>query len=287
MVDQTAEIQSTDDLSSKCLLMAICGLLLKSGTPESTSFKSLHTIHRDIQFASVDSHRFILEGLEEYLPLFKPGQHRFVLFQMTREEQTSIVPMAEFGLIFGILVTSVHNALFQIWALNYWLVTCLAVCSASFMRPYIDIVLCLTLGTYMVISHPTLYLGIICLVAAWLHQFHNYLSPSNIVFKYTLELKIILQQNKACLIAFIFWLPISLPLSMRIRIMSFAIICSSLSLVHLFVAFRQLQPSNIIEVWLSMKDRVARYTMVAFGVAASILACLFLGILPLCLLLLL
>lgn len=74
---------------------------------------------------------------------------------------------------------------------------------------------------------------------------------------------------------------------MRIRMVSFAVICSSLSLVHLFVAFRQLQQSNIIEVWLLMKDRVARHPMVAFGVEALILASIFLGILPPWLLLLL
>jgi hypothetical protein len=79
-----AKIETTKDLKSKCLNKSICALLLKGGTPPQAlkdAFKNLLSTYEDVQFASVDSQTLLLTGLEEYLPEYQPGHHRFVVFQ--------------------------------------------------------------------------------------------------------------------------------------------------------------------------------------------------------------
>mmetsp|Transcript_28616 Transcript_28616/g.33260 ORF Transcript_28616/g.33260 Transcript_28616/m.33260 type:complete len:436 (+) Transcript_28616:77-1384(+) len=80
-----AKILSTKDLKSKCLNSNYCGLLLKGGSPEKyvkDAFKNLlEKYDPKVQFASIDSTTMLLSGLEEHIPEFKAGQHRFVLFK--------------------------------------------------------------------------------------------------------------------------------------------------------------------------------------------------------------
>jgi hypothetical protein len=79
-----AKIETTKDLKSKCLNKSICALLLKGGTPPQAlkdAFKNLLSTYEDVQFASVDSQTLLLTGLEEYLPEYQPGHHRFVVFK--------------------------------------------------------------------------------------------------------------------------------------------------------------------------------------------------------------
>lgn len=101
-----AKIESTKDLKSKCLSKDVCALLLKGGTPQQflkDAFKNLLTSYEDVQFASLDSATMLLTGLEEYLPEFESGKHRFVVFKkisggMKAEDGrliTSMVPLAE------------------------------------------------------------------------------------------------------------------------------------------------------------------------------------------------
>lgn len=79
-----AKIETTKDLKAKCLNKGICALLLKGWTPPQAlkdAFKNLLSTYEDVQFASVDSQTLLLTGLEEYLPEYQPGHHRFVVFQ--------------------------------------------------------------------------------------------------------------------------------------------------------------------------------------------------------------
>mmetsp|Transcript_8144 Transcript_8144/g.15334 ORF Transcript_8144/g.15334 Transcript_8144/m.15334 type:complete len:446 (+) Transcript_8144:216-1553(+) len=79
-----AKIETTKDLKSKCLNKSICALLLKGGTPPQAlkdAFKNLLSTYEEVQFASVDSQTLLLTGLEEYLPEYQPGHHRFVVFK--------------------------------------------------------------------------------------------------------------------------------------------------------------------------------------------------------------
>lgn len=79
-----AKITSTKDLKSKCLNKNICALLLKGGSPPAAlkdAFKNLLTSYEDVQFASLDSQTMIVTGLEEHLPEYKAGHHRFVVFK--------------------------------------------------------------------------------------------------------------------------------------------------------------------------------------------------------------
>jgi hypothetical protein len=101
-----AKIENTKDFKSKCLNRDYCALLLKGATPQTflkDAFKNLLTSYEDIQFASVDSATMLLIGLEEHLPEFESGKHRFVVFKKISGGMkegdgrliTSIVPMAE------------------------------------------------------------------------------------------------------------------------------------------------------------------------------------------------
>ena len=79
-----AKIENTKDLKSKCLNKPMCGLLLKGGKPEpyvKDVVSNLLGAYPDIQFASVDTTLLLLANLEEYLPEYESGQHRFVLFK--------------------------------------------------------------------------------------------------------------------------------------------------------------------------------------------------------------
>lgn len=79
-----AKIENTKDLKSKCLNKNICALLLKGGTPPQAlkdAFKNMLSTYEDVSFASVDTQTMILPGLEEYLPEYEAGHHRFVVFK--------------------------------------------------------------------------------------------------------------------------------------------------------------------------------------------------------------
>jgi len=78
------KIENTKDLKVKCLNRDRCGLLLKGGKPEpyvKEAISNLLKKHPDVTFASVDSTVLLLSNLEEYLPEFVKGQHRFVVFE--------------------------------------------------------------------------------------------------------------------------------------------------------------------------------------------------------------
>jgi len=84
LVPHAAKIESTKDLKSKCLNKNTCALLLKGGTPTKAlkdAFKNLLNTYEDIEFASVDSQNMMLIGLEDQLPEYQGGHHRFVVFK--------------------------------------------------------------------------------------------------------------------------------------------------------------------------------------------------------------
>ena len=79
-----AKIESSKDFKSKCLNKDVCALLLKGGAPPQAlkdAFKNLLSTYEDVQFASVDSKNFLMIGLEEHLPEYEAGHHRFVVFK--------------------------------------------------------------------------------------------------------------------------------------------------------------------------------------------------------------
>ena len=79
-----AKIENSKDLKVKCLDKDWCGLLLKGGTPENyvkNMIKNLLIKYDRISFASLDSATLYSTNLEEYLPEFQKGHHRFVLFR--------------------------------------------------------------------------------------------------------------------------------------------------------------------------------------------------------------
>lgn len=79
-----AKIETTKDLKAKCLNKDFCALLLKGGTPQQyvkDAIKNLLNDYPDVQFASVDTTTLLVSTLEELIPEYVPGQHRFVLFQ--------------------------------------------------------------------------------------------------------------------------------------------------------------------------------------------------------------
>lgn len=99
-----AKIESTKDFKSKCLNRNICALLLKGGTPTKAlkdAFKNMLTTYEDVQFASFDSQNMMMIGLEDQLPEYKGGHHRFVVFKKVSGGMdakdgrlvTSIVPL--------------------------------------------------------------------------------------------------------------------------------------------------------------------------------------------------
>ena len=79
-----SKIESTKDLKSKCLNKNICALLMKGGTPQQflkDAFKNLLNQYPDVQFASVDSTTMLVANLEEHMPEYSKGDHRFVVFK--------------------------------------------------------------------------------------------------------------------------------------------------------------------------------------------------------------
>ena len=79
-----AKIESTKDLKSKCLNKNVCALLMKGAPPQQflkDAFKNLLNDYPDVQFASVDSTTMLLTNLEEHIPEYKKGDHRFVVFK--------------------------------------------------------------------------------------------------------------------------------------------------------------------------------------------------------------
>jgi len=78
------KIESTKDLKSKCLNQPVCALLLKGHTPEKyvkDAVKGLLRSHPDVTIASFDSTTMLVLNLEEKIPEFKAGTHRFVVFR--------------------------------------------------------------------------------------------------------------------------------------------------------------------------------------------------------------
>jgi len=132
------KIENTKDLKAKCLNRDMCGLLLKGGKPEpyvKDAVSNLLNKYPDVTFASVDSTLMLLSNLEEYLPEYKAGKHRFVLFKKVsggldiagKDENetegeadkkkdtgrlvTSIQPLQYDSLSFGSINTLIQNAI--------------------------------------------------------------------------------------------------------------------------------------------------------------------------------
>ena len=82
---RAAKIETTQDLRSKCLNQPYCGLLLKgSKTVDGGTKKAIQRLlveQPKIAFASVDTSNLFVKNLEEYLPEFSSGRHRFVVFK--------------------------------------------------------------------------------------------------------------------------------------------------------------------------------------------------------------
>ncbi|KAL7529469.1 hypothetical protein ACHAWF_002990 [Thalassiosira exigua] len=123
-----AKIEKTKELKEKCLNKEVCGLLLKGGKPEpyvKHAVANLLGKYPKVQFASIDSTLLFLTNLEEYLPEYEAGVHRFVVFKKvsgglsvgdneTKAEgrlKTSILPLESPGVSFGAMNTLVSDAL--------------------------------------------------------------------------------------------------------------------------------------------------------------------------------
>lgn len=123
-----AKIEKTKELKEKCLNKDYCALLLKGGKPEpyvKHAMANLLGKYPNVQFASVDSNLLFLINLEEHLPEYVSGEHRFVVFKKvsgglaagdnnTKAEgrlKTSILALDSPGVSFGSMDTLVSNAL--------------------------------------------------------------------------------------------------------------------------------------------------------------------------------
>ena len=123
-----AKIERTKELKEKCLNKDMCGLLLKGGKPEpyvKHAIANLLGKYPNVQFASIDSSALFLTNLEEYLPEYVSGEHRFVVFKKvsgglaagdneTKAEgrlKTSILALEEPGVSFGSMSTLVSNVI--------------------------------------------------------------------------------------------------------------------------------------------------------------------------------
>lgn len=123
-----AKIEKTKELKEKCLNKEVCGLLLKGGKPEpyvKHAVANLLGKYPNVQFASVDSTVLFLTNLEEYLPEYTAGEHRFVVFKKvsgglaagdneTKSEgrlKTSILSLDSPGVSFGEMNTLVSDVL--------------------------------------------------------------------------------------------------------------------------------------------------------------------------------
>lgn len=123
-----AKIKKTKELKEKCLNKEVCALLLKGGKPEpyvKNAVANLLGKYPSVQFASLDSTVLFLTNLEEYLPEYEAGVHRFVVFKKvsgglavgdneTKTEsrlKTSILYLETDGVSFGSINNLVSNAL--------------------------------------------------------------------------------------------------------------------------------------------------------------------------------
>lgn len=123
-----AKVERTKELKEKCLNKDMCGLLLKGGKPEpyvKHAVANLLGKYPNVQFASIDSSALFLTNLEEYLPEYVAGEHRFVVFKKvsgglaagdneTKAEgrlKTSILAPDEPGISFGSMSTLVSNVI--------------------------------------------------------------------------------------------------------------------------------------------------------------------------------
>lgn len=123
-----AKIERTKELKEKCLNKDVCGLLLKGGKPEpyvKHAVANLLGKYPNVQFASIDSTSLFLTNLEEYLPEYGAGEHRFVVFKKvsgglaagdneTKAEgrlKTSIMTLDEPGVSFGSMSTLVSDVI--------------------------------------------------------------------------------------------------------------------------------------------------------------------------------
>lgn len=123
-----AKIEKTKELKEKCLNKDVCGLLLKGGKPEpyvKHAVANLLGKYPKVQFASVDSTVLFVTNLEEYLPEYEAGVHRFVVFKKlsgglsagdneTKAEgrlKTSILPLETNGVSFGAMNTLVSDVI--------------------------------------------------------------------------------------------------------------------------------------------------------------------------------
>jgi len=103
---RAVKIETTQDLRSKCLNQDYCALLMKgSSRPVESHVKKAITKlvaeQPKMVFASIDTSNLFLANLEEYLPEFQKGTHRFVVFSKmaskTKDSRlvTSIAPLPE------------------------------------------------------------------------------------------------------------------------------------------------------------------------------------------------
>jgi len=123
-----AKIEKTKELKEKCLNKEYCALLLKGGKPEpyvKHAMANLLGKYPNVQFASIDSNLLFLINLEEHLPEYASGEHRFVVFKKisgglsvgdnnTKAEgrlKTSILALDTPGVSFGEMDTLVANAI--------------------------------------------------------------------------------------------------------------------------------------------------------------------------------
>eukprot|EP00956_Cyclotella_meneghiniana_P005853 scaffold7663_cov68-Cyclotella_meneghiniana.AAC.2 len=123
-----AKIEKTKELKEKCLNKDYCALLLKGGKPEpyvKHAMANLLGKYPNVQFASVDSSVLFLINLEEHLPEYVSGEHRFVVFKKvsgglavgdnnTKSEgrlKTSILALDSPGVSFGSMDSLVGDAL--------------------------------------------------------------------------------------------------------------------------------------------------------------------------------
>lgn len=123
-----AKIEKAKELKEKCLNKEVCALLLKGGKPEpyvKHAVANLLGKYPKVQFASVDSTVLFLTNLEEYLPEYVAGEHRFVVFKKmggglsagdneTKAEgrlKTSMVSLENPGVSFGDMNTLISDTL--------------------------------------------------------------------------------------------------------------------------------------------------------------------------------
>mmetsp|Transcript_28294 Transcript_28294/g.42784 ORF Transcript_28294/g.42784 Transcript_28294/m.42784 type:complete len:325 (+) Transcript_28294:393-1367(+) len=83
---RAVKIETTQELRSKCLNQNYCALLMKgSSKPVDIKLKSaiqkLVVEQPKVTFASVDTSSLYVKNLEDHLPLFQKGQHRFAVFK--------------------------------------------------------------------------------------------------------------------------------------------------------------------------------------------------------------